>query len=220
MPPPLPAARWALTPPFHPCPRPRAGGRSHLCGAFPRVAPGGRYPPPSLPGVRTFLDAPAAAVRPSARASLGRSARRQRRAPQRARDHRDVRRRRPAASAAGRKRSRTAASTASQSPPAPHSPTRAAAARNAAQPPPLPRLNRQPDRPSAERQPPPVEFRTRIGLAPRRHVRMRDHPACGMSHRASCASTSPPTPASAAPETAEKPRAARRWPARSRSSAS
>src|SRR3954465_14929853 len=59
MPPTLPPARWALTPPFHPCPRARvetrAVGRSLLCGAFPRVAPGGRYPPPSLPGVRTFL---------------------------------------------------------------------------------------------------------------------------------------------------------------------
>ena len=50
---------------------PEAGGRSDLCGAFPRVAPGGRYPPPSLPGVRTFLDLAAAAIRPSARACLG-----------------------------------------------------------------------------------------------------------------------------------------------------
>jgi hypothetical protein len=56
MPPALPPARWALTPPFHPCPRAEALGRSDLCGAFPRVTPGGRYPPPCLPGVRTFLD--------------------------------------------------------------------------------------------------------------------------------------------------------------------
>ena len=56
VPPALPPARWALTPPFHPCPRPKPRGRSDLCGAFPRVTPGGRYPPPSLPGVRTFLD--------------------------------------------------------------------------------------------------------------------------------------------------------------------
>ncbi len=31
---PLPETRWALTPPFHPCPR---RGRSVLCGAFPKV---------------------------------------------------------------------------------------------------------------------------------------------------------------------------------------
>ena len=50
----LPAPRWALTPPFHPC---RCGQRrSVLCGAFPGVAPAGRYPAPSPHGVRTFLD--------------------------------------------------------------------------------------------------------------------------------------------------------------------
>ncbi len=54
VPPVLPRARWALTPPFHPCPG-RSRGRSVFCGAFPRVAPGGRYPPPFLSGVRTFL---------------------------------------------------------------------------------------------------------------------------------------------------------------------
>src|ERR1700690_1506774 len=27
-----------------------------FCGTFPRVSPGGRYPPPSLFGVRTFLE--------------------------------------------------------------------------------------------------------------------------------------------------------------------
>ena len=66
VPPTLPPARWALTPPFHPCPPAEAFGRSDLCGAFPRVTPGGRYPPPFLPGVRTFLDLAAAAVQPSA----------------------------------------------------------------------------------------------------------------------------------------------------------
>ena len=30
-------------------------GRSTLCGTFPRLAPGGRYPPPCLHGARTFL---------------------------------------------------------------------------------------------------------------------------------------------------------------------
>ena len=50
----LPAPRWALTPPFHPC---RCGQRrSVLCGAFPGVTPAGRYPAPSPHGVRTFLD--------------------------------------------------------------------------------------------------------------------------------------------------------------------
>jgi len=89
MPPTSPPARWALTPPFHPCrpSRPRTvGRRSDLCGAFPRVSPGGRYPPPSLPGVRTFLaglTAPAA-VRPSAPApDRGGRRPRQRRAPAR-----------------------------------------------------------------------------------------------------------------------------------------
>jgi hypothetical protein len=65
---PLPVARWALTPPFHPCrgmPR-----RSLLCGTVPGVAPAGRYPAPCFRGARTFLpralsgDA-AAAVRPA-----------------------------------------------------------------------------------------------------------------------------------------------------------
>ena len=60
-------SRWGL-----PCrPRHRARGAllphpftvaspkrspSALCGTFPRVAPGGRYPPPSFRGARTFLD--------------------------------------------------------------------------------------------------------------------------------------------------------------------
>ncbi len=43
-----PARWWSLTPPFHPCPGWSLDepGRSVLCGTFPRVAPGGRYPPP------------------------------------------------------------------------------------------------------------------------------------------------------------------------------
>jgi hypothetical protein len=53
--------RWcALTAPFHPClfaahvwPRHR---RCCFCGTFPRVSPGGRYPPPLPCGVRTFLE--------------------------------------------------------------------------------------------------------------------------------------------------------------------
>jgi hypothetical protein len=49
----LPPPRWALTPPFHRYLRERR--QSDLCGAFPRVSPGGRYPPLSLFGVRTFL---------------------------------------------------------------------------------------------------------------------------------------------------------------------
>ena len=48
---------------------PKAGTvrQTVLCGAFPRVTPGGRYPPPFLPGVRTFLGVAPAAARPSAR---------------------------------------------------------------------------------------------------------------------------------------------------------
>ena len=61
VPPLLPEARWALTPPFHPYPRER--GRSVFCGAFRRIAPPGRYPAPLLQGVRTFLETKAS--RPS-----------------------------------------------------------------------------------------------------------------------------------------------------------
>ena len=47
----------------------RSGRRSALCGTFPRLAPGGHYPPPCLPGARTFLQwqvtPPPAAARPS-----------------------------------------------------------------------------------------------------------------------------------------------------------
>jgi hypothetical protein len=40
---PSPVERWALTPPFHPCPATPAG-RCVFCGTFPRVAAAGRYP--------------------------------------------------------------------------------------------------------------------------------------------------------------------------------
>ena len=47
----------------------RSGRRSALCGTFPRLAPGGCYPPPCLPGARTFLQwqvtPPPATARPS-----------------------------------------------------------------------------------------------------------------------------------------------------------
>jgi len=63
VPPPLPAARCALTAPFHPC-RPlaaprcaRRAWRCIFCGTFPGVAPAGRYPAPRLRGARTFLTA-------------------------------------------------------------------------------------------------------------------------------------------------------------------
>ena len=48
MPPPLPGARWALTPPFHPYLAASRTGhrRSVLCGTFRRVALTGRYPAP------------------------------------------------------------------------------------------------------------------------------------------------------------------------------
>ena len=52
----LPKPRCALTAPFHPCLIPRGGHRRYaLCGTFPMVAHGGRYPPPLFRGARTFL---------------------------------------------------------------------------------------------------------------------------------------------------------------------
>ena len=52
----LPKPRCALTAPFHPCLIPRTGHRRYaLCGTFPMVAHGGRYPPPLFRGARTFL---------------------------------------------------------------------------------------------------------------------------------------------------------------------
>ena len=47
VPPPLPGARWALTPPFHPCRSTLR--RSVLCGAFPKVR-GFPLPRRALPG--------------------------------------------------------------------------------------------------------------------------------------------------------------------------
>ena len=37
---------WSLAPPFHPYRRSEEPRRSVFCGTFPRVTPGGRYPPP------------------------------------------------------------------------------------------------------------------------------------------------------------------------------
>jgi hypothetical protein len=47
-----------------PLPSPRRR-RSALCGAIPRVTPGGRYPPPCRRGARTFLELTPATARPS-----------------------------------------------------------------------------------------------------------------------------------------------------------
>jgi len=45
LPPPLPGVRWALTPPFHPCPpTARRSGRFVFCGTLLGVTPTGRYP--------------------------------------------------------------------------------------------------------------------------------------------------------------------------------
>ena len=58
LPPTLPPARCALTAPFHPypdVPLTGASGRFAFCGAFPGVAPAGRYPAPRPYGARTFL---------------------------------------------------------------------------------------------------------------------------------------------------------------------
>ena len=79
LPPPLPAARCALTAPFHPCLpcRPmqdRPGSAVCFCGTFPGVAPAGRYPAPCLRGARTFLPpliCRRAAIRPSGMGRYG-----------------------------------------------------------------------------------------------------------------------------------------------------
>ena len=73
VPPPLPAARCALTAPFHPCrqsgPCGPWGRRFAFCGTFPGVAPAGHYPAPCFRGARTFLDpavaSEAAVIQPS-----------------------------------------------------------------------------------------------------------------------------------------------------------
>jgi len=70
LPPPLPAARCALTAPFHPCRptgMPETGRRCTFCGTFPGVAPAGRYPAPHLRGARTFLSPRTGGKRPSGR---------------------------------------------------------------------------------------------------------------------------------------------------------
>ena len=70
LPPPLPAARCALTAPFHPCRptgMPETGRRCTFCGTFPGVAPAGRYPAPHLRGARTFLSPRNGGERPSRR---------------------------------------------------------------------------------------------------------------------------------------------------------
>ena len=64
----LPAARCALTAPFHPCsvlglprfalletPNVTPRKRFAFCGTFPGVAPAGNYPAPCFRGARTFL---------------------------------------------------------------------------------------------------------------------------------------------------------------------
>jgi hypothetical protein len=69
MPSPLPAARCALTAPFHPYRPPDRAERARrcaFCGTFPGVAPAGRYPAPYLRGARTFLS-PFRGERPSSR---------------------------------------------------------------------------------------------------------------------------------------------------------
>ena len=71
---PLPVARCALTAPFHPYlqPGPRGVGarRFAFCGAFPGVAPAGRYPAPCLRGARTFLSLAEAAVQPTGASAI------------------------------------------------------------------------------------------------------------------------------------------------------
>src|SRR5215467_2064624 len=78
VPPALLQPRCALTAPFHPYPpSPEGyGGRSVLCGTFPRLAPAGRYPAPYVHGARTFLPRPPfgigrAAVRPTDKQAMG-----------------------------------------------------------------------------------------------------------------------------------------------------
>ena len=145
--------------------------RSVLCGAFPRVAPAGRYPAPLLHGVRTFLDPEG--PRPSGHP---RKARLRCVAPARSTGER---RARPAAIARSASSSGPASPRAGTAggppqaagpPPPPDSRTPAHAA---AKSPGAARL--RPDRQPRPRQPPPVEPRTRIALALGRHVGMRDH---------------------------------------------
>ena len=63
VPPPSPATRWALTPPFHPHRQAHGAAARHrqyvFCGTFcprrPRATRPGRYPAPCPDGARTFL---------------------------------------------------------------------------------------------------------------------------------------------------------------------
>jgi hypothetical protein len=55
-------------------PLPRRAGQSLLCGAFPGVAPAGRYPAPCLHGARTFLGMSPPRGHPAIRATGGISA--------------------------------------------------------------------------------------------------------------------------------------------------
>ena len=70
---PSPAARWALTPPFHPCPH---RGRSVLCGAFPKVPAHANRPSPGVTRRRAFVEpglssrSRRAAIRPPDHASI------------------------------------------------------------------------------------------------------------------------------------------------------
>ena len=175
----LPRPRWALTPPFHPYPGPKAGG-----GLF-SVALSLGLPRPGVTRHPCFMESglssrssqpPRSSGHPRA-PSLRRAPPPRQRGKRRARAsivRRVARRQRPAAQ--GRNRSRNAASTASQSPPAPDSQRPAPPPRETPPDPTRRALRPRPDRPAPARQPPPVEPRARIALAPRRHVGMRDHP--------------------------------------------
>ena len=221
VPPTLPPARWALTPPFHPCPRAEAVGRSvsvALSLGLPRAGVTRRHL--SLESGLSSTRCRAAAVRPSARPDLGSTAPRvnarmlaaSARSSATSAAARGTARRRPEAQPERREHASQLGAAVARPPPPPR------------RTPPIPRrrpLRLGPDRPPAPRQPPPVELRPRIGLASRRHVGMADHPRRPRSPSARRSRRSaPPAPPSAARETAESRRAARHWRARSRSSAS
>ena len=210
-------------PTVSPLPAAEAVGRSHLCGAFPRVTPGGRYPPPSLPGVRTFLDPRrAAAIRPSARRPPRRAPRRGQRRRQRA----------PAAPPRPRPPApplRPRAGTAAGTPPAPR-PSRPPARRSP--PPPPPRRNASQSAAaaapaSAQTARPPSASRRQSNFGPGSALRPGAMSECAITPAGRDA------PARHDPveqrlqrrhlrlgERREVRRAARRWRARSRSSAS
>ena len=191
---PLPAARCALTAPFHPCrPRPKARGRrSALCGTFPGVAPAGRYPAPCVRGARTFLPPPVPKIReerPSGR--LAQSAgRRSARLRSTAGSGPAIRR-----AVGGRSRPTTGLSSALDGRDAARNARNAAgriaACRSRTGPSPL-RLAestagrsacRRPERDAGAREPLPVEQLARILLARRRHVGMAEHAWRGIGWR-------------------------------------